>query len=239
MPKMKKKSLEVKKRARKAKKKLETLKHALKEPSVNSNSFPTACEELKKTLPNKSDATKSSLDIHGNGGATHSNDKVGKSNEDTVLKQLTTKYTCVGSTQVIPKPISNTANDRVEPKYFKTCAEPYKSAAKFKNKSSSAKSESKAANDKSKISDKQTEKFIVRNISKVLRLYKVSNLNYRIKPVRHMTPKNLVCPVIYIGEPAFLDPEDFSECDTNTSSLPPISSSFIVEILNGVNENHL
>ncbi|XP_039266963.2 uncharacterized protein LOC120342264 isoform X2 [Styela clava] len=292
------------------------LKHDSKEPCINSNSFPTACEELKKTLLKNSSATKSSLDIHGNEdvkpeskktervvengvmesdvhmadteetyeiegmkdreeglvnqsqketndttvikdessetadcsndtksepttGTTHPNDKVEKSNEDTGLKQLTAKYTRVGSAQLITRPVSTAANDRVEPKYFKTCAEPYESTANFKTKSLSAKSESKAANDKSKIAEKRTEKFVVRNISKVSKLYKVSNLNYRIKPVRHMTPKNLVCPVIYVGEPAFVDPEDFCDGDANNSSSPLISSSFTEEILNDVNENNL
>lgn len=58
------------------------------------------------------------------------------------------------------------------------------------------------------VTRKRTEKFVVKNISKVSKLFKASNLSYKIKPVlKNAASKK--CPIVYVGEPAFIDLEDF------------------------------
>lgn len=57
---------------------------------------------------------------------------------------------------------------------------------------------------------KRTEKFSIKNVSKVSKIFKVSNLSYKIKPVLK-SASNLDCPIIYVGEPAFVDIEDFTD----------------------------
>lgn len=54
----------------------------------------------------------------------------------------------------------------------------------------------------------KTNKFVVKSVSKVPKVFEASNLSYNINPVLK-NPASRKCPIIYVGEPVFTDSEDF------------------------------